>query len=384
MAGPFCTQLLGDMGAQIIKVESPQGGDDTRGWAPFWNGISCYYLAVNRNKKSIAADLKAPAGREIILKLVATSDVFIENFRPGAINRLGLDYETLAAINPRLIYTSLSGFGQSGPRSLEPAYDLLMQAFAGLMSLTGTSIGEPVRTGLPVTDLAEALFAAFGIVSALYRRELDGLGQKFETSLLEGQLSWLSYYIVGYFANGVVPRGLGSAHHSLAPYMAYRAQDEYFVLAVGNDSLWRRLCEAIDRPELGEDPRFAKNEDRIINRVEMDAILNMVFSQQPATEMIERIQAAGIPCGLINTIDRIITDPQVQHLGTITEVPHPEIPDLKLAGAPLHFSRTPGAIQNPPPGLGEHTRAILHELGYSAETIEALHNDQVVKSPGSS
>jgi len=232
MTGPFCTQLLGDMGAEVVKVESPRGGDEARQWGPYWNGISCYYLAVNRNKKSIVIDLKSEHGHEIALALAKRSDVVIENFRPGTVDRLGLAYETLTELNPKLVYCSISGFGQDGPRAQQPAYDLLMQGFSGLMSLTGFPDGPPVRAGMPVTDLTTALLAAFGIAAALFRREIEGSGQKIETSLLEGQMSWLSYYAVGYFANGTVPTGMGSAHHSLMPYKAYKARDEYFVLAV--------------------------------------------------------------------------------------------------------------------------------------------------------
>lgn len=378
MAGPFCTQLLGDMGAEVIKVEHPQGGDETRRWGPFWNGVSCYFLSANRNKKSVALDLKSETGREIALRLARRSDVVVENFRPGAVARLGLDYETLAASNPRLIYCSLSGFGQNGPRAQEPAYDLLMQGFAGLMRLTGFPDGSPVRAGLPVSDLAAAVYAAFGIASALFQRERDGRGQKVETSLMEGQISWLSYYLVGYFADGVVPKGMGSAHHSLTPYKAYEAQDDYFVLAVGNDGLWRRLCEAIGAPEMVNDPRFATNVERLKNRETMDARLEAIFGQRPAEEWIACISTAGVPCGPINTMDRIAADPQVHHMAMVQSVSHPEIPDLKLSGIPVRFSETPGTIQSPPPLLGEHTDEILSDLGYRGEQIVALRQAGVV------
>jgi crotonobetainyl-CoA:carnitine CoA-transferase CaiB-like acyl-CoA transferase len=381
MTGPFCTQLLGDMGAQVVKVEMPGGGDETRRWGPFWNGHSCYYLSANRNKRSIAIDLKRVAGREIATTLASQSDVVIENFRPGIMDRLGLGYEALAKRNPGLVYCCVSGFGQDGPRAQEPAYDLMMQGFAGLMGLTGFADGPPVRAGLPVADLTAAIFAAFGIVAALFSRAEDGRGQKVETSLLEGQVSWLSYYMVGYLANGEVMRGMGSAHHSLTPYKAYHAQDEYFVLAVGNDALWQRLCEAIDAPDLVEDPRFVTNVERLANRDALDEILDQVFIRLPAAEWIERISAAGVPCGPINGLDQIAADPQVRHTQMIQAIPHPEIPDLELCGIPVKFGRTPGAIQSPPPLLGEHTEAILSELGYSAEQIAALHRQGVVESP---
>lgn len=378
MAGPFCTQLLGDMGAEIIKVESVKNGDETRNWAPFWNEISCYFLSANRNKKSLAIDLKRPEGREIILKLARESDVFIENFRPGAIARLGLDYCTLSGINPKLVYVSMSGFGQDGPQASAPAYDLLMQAYSGLMSLTGTPEGSPVRTGLPVTDLAEALYAAFGIVSALFHGERTGEGQKVETSLLEGQIAWLSYYLVGYFANGIIPTGMGSAHHSLMPYKAYKAKDEYFVLTVGNDDLFAKLCQAIRRPDLSCDARFKTNVDRIANREALDDQLDKIFEKHTAAELVEWIKAAGVPCGLINTIDRVANDPQVKHLNMIQNVPHPLIPDLKLPGIPVRFSRTPGKIVSAPPALGQHTAQVLKDLGYSRDEMDLLRENRVI------
>jgi len=378
MAGPFCTQLLGDMGARIIKIESPQGGDETRFWGPDWNGISCYFLSINRNKQSVAVDLKSKAGREIVLALARRSDVFIENFRPGIVKRLGLDYGTLSQLIPRLVYCSLSGFGQDGPRAQEPAYDLMMQGFSGLMGLTGFRDGPPLRAGLPVTDLAAALFAAVGIVSALFRRQQEGCGQKVETSLMEGQLSWLSYYVVGYLANGIVIGGMGNAHHSLTPYNTYKAKDHYFTLAVGNDAQWCKLCDAIDATGLRDDPRFTTNANRLTHRDALDLLLDEIFQRHAADDLIARISAAGVPCGPINTIDRIVSDPQVQHMATIQSVPHPEIPDLKLCGIPIRFSKTPAAIQSPPPLLGEHTDQVLTELGYSEKQIAELRRDGTV------
>jgi len=378
LAGPVCTQLLGDMGADTIKIESPRGGDESRGWGPFWNGIGCYFLSANRNKKSVAIDLKHEAGHEIALALAKRSDVVIENFRPGAVKRLGLDYETLAELNPQLIYCSLSGFGQDGPRAQEPAYDLLMQGFAGLMGLTGYPDGPPARAGLPVADFSAALFAASGILAALFCREREGHGQKVETSLMEGQLSWFAYYVIGYLATGVVPRSLGGGHHQLTPYQVYKAQDDYFVLAVGNDALWQRLCLAIDAPELAKDPRFVTNVERVAHRDALDALLGKLFQRHTAAEWIERISKAGVPCGPINTVDRIVADPQVQHVGTIQSAPHREIPDLKLCGMPITFSQTPGAIQSPPPLLGEHTDEVLSKLGYSTEQIGELRSAGVV------
>ncbi|MCJ7583198.1 MAG: CoA transferase [Anaerolineales bacterium] len=378
MAGPFCTQLLGDLGAEVIKVESIQGGDETRYWGPFWNEISGYFLSANRNKKSIAVNLKDQAGFRIVATLAERADVFIENFRPGAVGRLGLDYSSLAYTNPRLVYCSLSGFGQDGPCAQEPAYNLLMQGFAGLMSLTGFADGEPTRAGLPVTDLTAGLYAAIGILTALYSRESTGEGQKVETSLLEGQISWLSYYLVGYLANGVIPRGMGSAHHSLAPYRAYKACDGYFVIAVGNDMQWKRLCEALGAVDLGNDERLLTNTGRLKFRDDMDAALNKIFKEYTVSELVERINTYEVPCGPINTIDQVVNDPQVSHLHMIEQVPHAKIPDLALCGVPIKFSKTPGRIQTAPPMHGEHTDQILSGMGFSPEKIAELRMKGIV------
>jgi crotonobetainyl-CoA:carnitine CoA-transferase CaiB-like acyl-CoA transferase len=378
MAGPFCTQLLGDLGADVIKIESINGGDETRFWGPFWNEVSCYFLSANRNKKSIAVNLKDKAGSSIARTLAEHADVVIENFRPGAMARLGLDYSSLASANPRLIYCSLSGFGQDGPRAQEPAYDLLMQAFGGLMSLTGYADGEPVRAGLPVTDLTAGLYAAIGILTALFSRASSGEGQKVETSLLEGQVSWLSYYLVGYFANREIPRGMGSAHHSLTPYSAYRARDGYFVIAVGNDLQWKRLCDALGAIDLGKDERFFTNTGRLNYREDMDAALNKIFQESTVSELVERINICEVPCGPINTVDKIVNDPQVRHMHMIEQVPHAKIPDLSLSGVPIKFSKTPAKIQMAPPMLGEHTDQILLDLGFSPEKIAELRKNGAV------
>ena len=378
LAGPFCTQLLGDMGAEVIKIESPKGGDEARRWGPFWDNVSCYFLSANRSKKSVAVDMKSEAGREIVVALAKRSDVFIENFRPGTVERLGLSYETLAELNPGLVYCSVSGFGQTGPRAQEPAYDLLMQAFSGLMGLTGYPGWPPVRAGLPVTDFGAGLFAAFAIMVALYQRRQDGLGQKIETSLLEGQLSWVSTYLLGYLGDGTVPEGLGSGHHSITPYQAYKAKDEYFILAVGNDVQWQRLCEAVGAPELAQDPRFRTNVERLKHRDIQNAILEEIFSRYTAVELTQLLSKAGVPCGIINKVDRIVADPQVKHLASLQSVPHPQIPELQLPGIPFRLSRTPGSIQSAPPLLGQHTEQVLTDLGYSAEQIADLRNKGVI------
>jgi formyl-CoA transferase/CoA:oxalate CoA-transferase len=379
LAGPFCTQLMGDMGAEIIKVEPSPDGDDSRRWGPFWNEQSCYYLSTNRNKQSIVIDLKNPAGLRVARQLADKSDVVIENFRPGVVERLGLGYDSLAATNPRLVYCSISGFGQDGPRANDPAYDLAMQGFAGLMGITGYPGMAPVRAGLPVADFGTALFAAVGILAALLRRQETGVGQKVETSLLEGQLSWFACYVLQYLADGTIPERMGSSHHFITPYQAFATLDGYFILAVGNDVQWQRLCQAMAVPELAQDSRFATNVGRLAHRAELLPTLETLFSRHPTEDLIQTLMQAGVPCGPVNTVDKLVADPQVVHLDAIPAVPHPEIPDLRLPAVPLRFSSDRAENCEPPPLLGQQTDEILTELGYSPDQITALRRDGAIR-----
>ncbi|MDI6878675.1 MAG: CaiB/BaiF CoA-transferase family protein [Desulfitobacteriaceae bacterium] len=373
LAGPYCSMILGDLGAEIIKVEQPGTGDETRGYAPpYWGGESCYYLSLNRNKRGITLNLKTPEGQEIVKKLVKSSDVLIENFRTGTMEKFGLGYEVLREINPRLVYSAVSGFGRTGPMKNDPAYDLLMQAFAGLMSVTGEPGKPPVKVGYSIADLATGMFAAIGVISALYEREKTSRGQMVESSLLETLVSLQSYLGVGYLATGKVPQRLGAAHPNCAPYQVFEAKDEYFIIAVPNDWLWRKMCDALSLAELKEDPRFAINADRVHNRLELVELLTHYTHQYNAADIMAKLHEAGVPCGPINSIDQVLNHPQVLHREMVVDVEHPTAGMIKLLGIPIKLSETPGSIRLAPPTLGQHTKEVAVELGYSAEDVEAF------------
>ncbi len=378
LAGPFAAMTLGDFGADVIKVEAPGRGDDTRGYPPYWNDISCYYLSTNRNKRSITLNLGAPEGQEVLRRLVADADILIENFRPGTLDRWGLGYADLRQLNPRLIYCAISAVGSDGPDRNRAGVDLLMQAYGGLMSLTGEENRPPVRVGTSVADLTAGANAVQGILLALFVRERTGAGQRVESSLLEGQVSWLTYHAVSYFATGEVPHRLGSAHASVAPYGAYPTNDGFLIVAVATDALWRRFCTVLEHPELIEDPRFARNADRCANRDTMNAALEPILAQRASAEWAELMDAAGIPCSPVNTIDTVLGLPQMQHREMVVDVPRDDIPDLKLPGVAIKLGETPGTIRRPPPKLGEHTDEVLAALGYSSAEITAFQANGTV------
>lgn len=378
LAGPFAAMTLGDMGADVIKVEEPGAGDTTRGFPPFWNGISTYYMSTNRNKRAMTLNLGSLEGQEIVKRLASEADILIESFRTGAMEKWGLGYDVLKEINPRLIYCAVSAVGRDGPDKDRTGVDLLMQAYAGLMSITGEADGMPVRTGTSVVDLTTGANAAQGILAALYVRERSGEGQRIDVSLLGSVVSWLTYHAVAYFATGENPPRMGSRHPSVAPYGAFPTGDGFLVVAVALEPSWRRFCQAIGREELTDDPRFAKNPQRIVNRAELESILVDVLAAKSADEWAAIMDAAGVPCSPINTIDKVLSLPQVLQQELVIDLPSADIPELRMPGIAIKMSETPGTARLPPPRHGEHTDAVLAELGYGREEIETFRAAGIV------
>lgn len=370
LAGPYCSMILADLGAEIIKVEQPGTGDESRGFAPpYWGGESCYYLSLNRNKRGMTLNLKTKEGQDIVRKLVKDSDVLIENFRTGTMEKFGLGYKSLKETNPQLVYSAVSGFGRTGPMKNDPAYDLLMQGFSGLMSVTGEPGRPPVKVGYSIADLATGMFAAIGVISALYERKKTGRGQMVESSLLETLVSLQAYLAVGYLATGKVPQRMGAAHPNCAPYQVFEAEDGYYIIAVPNDGLWRKMCDALSLDELKEHSKYATNADRVKNRQELEKILTTYTRQHKAEEIMTKLHEAGVPCGPINSIDQILNHPQVLHREMVVDVEHPTAGNIKLLGIPIKLSESPGSIRMAPPMLGQHTHEIAAELGYSDEEV---------------
>jgi formyl-CoA transferase len=362
LAGPYCTMVLGDLGADVIKVESPEG-DETRTWGPpFAEGESAYYLCVNRNKRSIVIDFKTEEGRAVINQLIRKSDVLVENFRPGTLSRFSLDFESASALNTELIYCSISGFGQTGPQRDKPGYDFMIQATGGLMSFTGDPNGEPMKVGVAVADLFAGQNAVIAILAALQARSQTGRGQHLDISLFDSQLGMLANVASNYLISGNLPRRYGNAHANIVPYQSFQASDEWFILAVGNDRQFEKLCEVIGNPELARDARFVANAGRVEHREALITSLKPVFLTRTAINWLSTLEAAGIPCGPINTLDKVFTEPQVEARQMLIEMQHPTIGKLPLIGSPLKFSETPIEYRFPPPKLGEHTEQILKEM----------------------
>ena len=380
LAGPFCTLMLGDYGADVIKIEIPGTGDDTRHWGPpFIGDESAYFLSINRNKRSLTLNFKEEKAREIFLKLVESSDVVVENFTPGVMGRFGLEYETVKRANPGIIYCSISGFGQDGPYQSRPAYDQIMQGISGLMSITGEPEGEPEKIGVAVTDIGAGMWAAFAVMSALYRREQDGQGQYIDISMLDAQVAWLTYQAGYYFAYGRAPQRLGKAHPTLVPYQAFMAKDgKYFNVAVGSERLWERFCQAVKREDLKDHPDYATNGVRVENRAALAPLLQEYFLTREADEWVADLQANSVPAGPINDLADVFADPQVLHRDMFLEIPHPTLGSVKQTGLPIKFSRTPGGLDRHPPLLGEHNRAILSDLGYSDSEVDDLAAKSVI------
>ncbi len=363
LAGPYCTMVLGDLGAEVIKVEPPEG-DETRAWGPpFAEGESAYYLCVNRNKRDIVINLKTDEGKKILRDLALQSDVLVENFRPGTLEKFGLDFATLSQLNPKLIYCSITGFGQTGPMRDKPGYDFMIQALGGLMSITGEPEGEPMKTGVAVVDLFAGQNAVIAILAALQARTLTGRGQQLDIALFDSQLGWLANVASNYLISGKLPKRHGNAHPNIVPYQSFQASDGWFAIAVGNDRQFVRLCEVIGELELANDERFAKNSARVQNREELIGLLKSIFVTRRVREWLSALDEAEIPCGPINTFEQVFSMPQVQEREMLVKMDHPTIGELPLVGSPLKFSDTPVQYRLHPPLMGEHTEEVLRELG---------------------
>ena len=380
VAGPYCSMFLGDLGAEVVKVEQPGAGDDTRGWGPpFAGGESAYYLCINRNKKSLALDLKSPRAVELLRELAKVADVIIENFRPGTMERLGLSEKELRQLNPRLIYASLTGFGADGPMSDWPGYDLIVQAWGGLMSITGTPDGEPVKVGVAIIDLVAGLMLGKAITAALFAREKIGVGQRIDTSLLEAEVASLINVGSNYLIGGKIPTRWGNAHPNIVPYQNFKTADGYLVIGVASEVIWKRFCQAIGRAELTDDARFANNSKRVENRAALIALLSEVFLQRNNETWFKSLTEAAVPCAPVQTVDQVFQAPQVLHRDMLLEVEHPTAGTVRMAGIPVKFSVTPASVRLPPPLLGEHSGEILKSwLGMSADTIDQLKRENVI------
>ena len=380
VAGPYCSMFLGDLGADVVKVEQPGSGDDTRGWGPpFTGGESAYYLCINRNKQSVTLDLKSPRGVELLRELAKAADVLIENFRPGTMERLGLGEKELRALNPRLIYASLTGFGADGPMSDWPGYDLIVQAWGGLMSITGTPDGEPVKVGVAIIDLVAGLMLGKAITAALFAREKIGVGQRIDTSLLEAEVASLINAGSNYLVGGKVPTRWGNAHPNIVPYQNFRTADGYLVIGVASEVIWRRFCAAVGREALAEDPRFKNNSQRVEHRAELIALLSEMFIQRDNETWFKLLTEAEVPCAPVQSIEQVFQAPQVLHRDMLLEVDHPTAGKVRMAGIPVKFSETPGSVRRPPPLLGEHNEAVLKDwLGMSATKIDELKRDKII------
>ena len=380
LSGPYCTMQLADMGARVIKIEQPGKGDDTRAWGPpFVNGESAYFLSINRNKESLALDLKHAGAGRVLDALLEKADVVVENFRPGTMRRLGLGYEQLAARFPRLVYCSISGFGQTGPRTKEPGYDAVIQAEGGLMSITGDAGGQPFRLGVAISDIVSGMFAMQGIALALFARERTGKGQLVDIGMLDATAALLTYQAGIYFATGRTPGRLGNRHPTIVPYETFAASDGEFVIAVGNDEQWRRFCEAAELGPLSTDERFSTNRGRVTHYDTLRPLLGERLLARTRAEWVSRLRPAGVPCGAVRDVAEALEDPQLQARGMIQELEHAVAGAMRVTGVPVKLSDTPGSVRTPPPTLGEHTARILSEdVGLGEADIVGLRAEGVI------
>lgn len=379
LSGPYCTMVLGDLGARIIKVEQPRKGDDTRHWGPpFVGAESAYFLSINRNKESVTLDFKPAAGRDVLERLVGKADVLVENFRPGTLARAGFGWEAMHERFPRLVYASISGYGQTGPRSDEPGYDAVMQAEGGLMSVTGDPDRPGYRLGVAITDMVAGLYCAQGVTAALLARERSGQGQRVDVGMLDTTAALLTYQAANWFATGEPPQRQGNRHATIAPYETFTTADGEIVIAVGNDEIWKRFCQAAGLPELAGDPRFATNKDRMANYDAMRPPIDRAFRTATSAEWIARLNAAGVANGEVRDIGQMLTDPQLAARDMVQTLMHPTIGATRVIGAPIKLSHTPASLRAAPPVLGQHTDAVLAELGYSAAAITGLREARVI------
>ncbi len=379
LAGPFCGSLLGDMGADVIKVEDPEVGDESRTWPPHLDGESAGYIVNNRNKRGIAVNLKSPDGVEIVRKLAAGADVLIENFRTGTMEEFGLGYAALAAANPRLVYCSVSAFGRTGPRAAGAGYEALMQAFSGIMSITGEPGGAPVRCGVSFLDLTTGILSAFGVVNALRLRDHTGVGQRVDASLLETAIGLLNFQAEGYLLAGTVPRALGSAHPSLSPYRNFKCGDGQWVfIAAANNRLWKRVATALGLDAMAEDPRFADNVGRVKHRKELEDAVEGAVARHDRETLLKILEKGGVPATPVNTLDQMLNDPQTATRSVIRRMQHPKLGDIPVVGVPLTFSGMDPGVRRHAPMRGEHTDEVLGELGYPAAAIADLRTRKVI------
>ena len=391
LAGPWASQLLADLGADVVKVERPGTGDDTRAWGPPWlndsdgqsTGESAYYLSANRNKRSVTIDIASEAGQRVVRELASRADVVLENFKVGGLAQYGLDYASLKAVNPRLVYCSITGFGQTGPYASRAGYDFLIQGMGGLMSLTGrpdgTEGGGPLKVGVALTDIMTGLYATVAVLAALKRREQSGEGQHIDLALLDVQIACLANQAANYLVGGVVPRRMGNAHPNIVPYQEFPTADGYMIVAVGNDSQFASLCNTLGKPEWSSDERFATNPQRVKHRSELIALIHGMTVRRTTDEWVAAMEAAGVPCGPINTLDRVFADPHVQARGARIEMPHPLAKEVPLVANPIRLSESPVQYRHAPPTLGQHTEEVLSDwLGATAEEIDALRAKRAI------
>ena len=371
MAGPYCSMLLGDMGADVIKIEKPDGGDDVRrSGPPFVSGVSATFLNISRNKRSVVIDMKRPEGAEIVRGMAKDADIFVQNLRPGRLESFGLGYDEIRAVNPAIVYATISGFGRTGPYKDKPGFDLITQGYSGIMSVTGHPGQPPVKVSVPITDLNAGLFTAYGILAAYVNRLKTGVGQHVDSSLMEAGVAYTMWESAIYFTTGRSPGPNGSAHQISAPYQALPVSDGYITVGGANQRNWQRFCRAIDREDLIADPRFENNAGRMANRPALEEELGKTLTTQPASHWLSVLEAAGVPCGPINDMAQVYADPQVIARDMVVEVEHPAAGTIRNVGIPVKFSETPGSIRRPPPRFAEHTEEVLGEFGYSTDEID--------------